>query len=262
MSGSETVDVLNVSIEDRVAVVEINRPPHNFFDLVLITQIAEAYERLDSDDSVRAIVLASAGKSFCAGANLKARLDSGEGQVTDRAGELYVEAVRLFRTAKPVVAAVQGAAVGGGLGLALSADFRITCPQGRFSANFARLGFHQGFGLSATLPRAIGPVQAELMFYTGRRVKGEEAVSLGLAQQCVPLESVRSAAIALAREIATSAPLAVQAIRKTQRGHLADEVAAATDHELAVQTQLRETEDYAEGVRAMHARTEPRFTGR
>jgi enoyl-CoA hydratase/carnithine racemase len=251
---------LGIELKDYVATVEIRRPPLNFFDFDLIRQIAGAYEQLDEDDNCRAIVLCSQGKVFCAGANFAAR-ESGE-EPTDQAGQLYIEAVRMFRTSKPVVAAVQGAAVGGGLGLAVSADFRIACAESRFCANFARLGFHQGFGLSVTLPRLIGPTQAERMFYTGRRVKGDEAVALGLAEQFVDKSEVRSAAIALARECAISAPLAVREIRKTQRGHLADEVRAATDHELSVQTALKESEDFQEGVRAMSDRREPNFQGR
>ena len=88
---------------------------------------------------------------------------------------LYIEGNRLFRTKKPIVAAMHGAAVGGGLGLAMVADFRVTCPEARFCANFTRLGFHPGFGLTVTLPAVIGPTKAALMFYTSRRVPGDEA---------------------------------------------------------------------------------------
>ena len=104
---------------------------------------------------------------------------------------------------------MHGAAVGGGLGLALVADFRVTCQEARFSANFNRLGFHPGFGLTATLPRLVGAQQAALLFYTGRRIPGDEAVRIGLADVLVPQAEVRSAAQALALEIAQSAPLAV-----------------------------------------------------
>src|SRR4029079_13312071 len=139
-----------------------------------------------------------------------------------QAGHLYLEAVRLFRTAKPIVGAIHGAAVGGGLGQALVPDVRVTCPQARFCANFTRLVCHPGFGLTVTLPELIGPSKAALMFHTGRRFTGEEAFAMGLADVLVAQDRVRAAATELATEIAHSAPLAVVATRATLRAGLAD----------------------------------------
>ena len=149
---------LGVTVDNYVATVEIQRPPHNFFDISLIGQIADTYERLDAMDTCRAIVLCAQGKNFCAGANFGAS-DAGNAEDSSSgnlSGELYRQAVRIYRSRTPVVAAVQGAAIGGGLGLAVSADFRVTCPEGRFSANFTKLGFHPGFGLTVALPELIG----------------------------------------------------------------------------------------------------------
>jgi enoyl-CoA hydratase/carnithine racemase len=257
---------IGVETSGFVTLVEIRRPPNNFFDIALIRELAGALEALDGDRSCRAVVLAAQGKAFCAGANF------GDGSTLDREGRrpgeqaqpvahLYVEAVRLFRTRKPIVAAVHGAAVGGGLGLAMVADFRVTCPEARFSANFTRLGFHPGFGLTVTLPDAIGKTNAALMFYTSRRFAGEDAYRMGLAQALVAQDRVRATAHELAAEIAQNAPLGIVATRATLRADLADRVARATEHELREQTSLRNTQDFKEGVKAMAERRVPNFAG-
>jgi enoyl-CoA hydratase/carnithine racemase len=159
-----------------------------------------------------------------------------------------------------VVVAVQGAAIGGGLGLALAGDFRIGSPDSRFSANFARLGFHHGFGLSVTLPRAVGQQRALELLLTGRRIDGTEALRIGL---CDGLDDdPRAGAHALAAEIAASAPLSVRAVRATQRADLVRSFAAAVEHERNEQLQLVDTDDFREGIDASAHRRDPRFTGR
>ncbi len=256
---------IGVEKTGHVAIVEIRRPPNNYFDVALIKEIATAFEELDADADCRALVLAARGKSFCAGANFgDADRDGGELLSGPRPGaaHLYIEGNRLFRTKKPIVAAVHGAAVGGGLGLAMMADFRVTCPEARFCANFTRLGFHPGFGLTVTLTAVIGPTKAAMMFYTSRRVPGDEAHAMGLADLLVPQDQVRTAALSFAAEIAENSPLGLIATRATMRGDLADRVRAATEHELVEQTRLRKTDDFKEGVKAMAERRVPIFNGR
>lgn len=243
--------------DDYVAVIELCKPPNNHFSMEQIGGVADALEVLDGDARCRSVLLVAEGKHFCAGADFSGGRE-GRGYTT---AELYGAATKIFRNTKPIVAAIQGAAIGGGLGLALSADFRYAAPEARMSANFARLGFHQGFGLSATLPPLVGQQVAAELLYTGRRVKGEEAVELGLADKLVPLDQLRSESHAFAREIAISAPLAVQSIRKTLRGDVADKVEAATAHEAVEQAWLQQTSDFAEGTKAMGERREPNFTG-
>lgn len=253
---------IGVEKTGNVALVEIRRPPHNFFDVALIKEIATAFEEIDADPNCRALVLAAQGKSFCAGANFGGD-DSGGGELLSGprpgAAHLYIEGNRLFRTKKPIIAAVQGAAVGGGLGLAMVADFRVTCPEARFCANFTRLGFHPGFGLTVTLPAVIGQTRAAMVFYTSRRVPGDEAHAMGLADLLVPQDQVRTAALSFAAGIAENSPLGLIATRATMRGDLADRVRAATEHELAEQTRLRKTDDFKEGVKAMAERRVPIF---
>jgi len=250
---------IGVSIEGHVGQIEIQRPPHNYFDNALINQIADALEAFDRDATCRAVVLCAQGKSFCAGADFANRPATG---ANESGKHLYKEATRIFRTKKPIVAAVQGAAIGGGLGLALATDFRVTCSEARFSANFNRLGFHPGFSLTYTLPRLVGQQRANLLFYTGRRVTGDEAVAMGMADVLVPLAEVRSAATALAKEIAESAPLAVQSTRETMRRGFADAAERATERELVEQDWSRKTADFKEGVKAWGERRLPNFEGR
>jgi 2-(1,2-epoxy-1,2-dihydrophenyl)acetyl-CoA isomerase len=244
---------------DLVAMVEIGRPPDNYFDVELITSLGDAYAWLDEQAEFRAAVLCSDGKHFCAGADFTGR--SGRPGLGG-AKELYAAAARLFEARTPVVAAVQGAAVGGGLGLACAADFRVASSQARFSANFARLGLHHGFALTVTLPGIIGEQRALDLLLTGRRVGGEEAARIGLADRLADPEGLRAAAQGLAAEIAACAPLAVRSIRETMRGTLADRARAAMDRELAEQDRLRQTADFAEGIRASAQRRPPRFEAR
>jgi enoyl-CoA hydratase/carnithine racemase len=298
--SAETAADVAVTVDgDRVATVELRRPPNNFFDVSLIRSLAAAYEALDAEPGCRVIVLCSAGKHFCAGADFARRSPSRESPAdgpapappADRGNDgsngrgndgsdgsngrgsdgsngrsdeesLYHEAVRLFETRKPVVAAVQGGAIGGGLGLACSADFRVASPESRFTANFARLGFHQGFGLSVTLPAIVGGQHTMDILYRGRRIGGEEAARIGLCDRLAPAANLREAAHELAADIAASAPLAVESIRRTLRGDLGGRVRAVLEREMSEQKRLLRTEDAREGIRAAAERRPPEFAGR
>ena len=251
MSGPE------VTVEqhgDHVAVVCMHRPPNNYFDTALIAEVAETYETLDRSGWCRAIVLASEGRHFCAG------LDFAANAGQDIA-ELYRAALRLFAAPLPVVAAVQGAAIGGGCGLALSADFRVAIPESRFSANFSRLGFHHGFALTVTLPATVGRQAAADLLLTGRRVGGRAALALGLCDRLADDGDVVGAALAYADELAAAGPLAVRSIRATLRRGLVEEARLSMEHECTEQLRLRDSADFAEGVRAAAERREPRFSG-
>ena len=258
--ASEDVDV---TLDGHVAVVEMRRPPNNFIDVDLIAGIATALENLDQEPQCRSIVLAAEGKHFCAGGNLKQRLE------TEARGEKFVaatrhpykEARRLVQTRKPIVAAVHGAAIGAGLGLAVVADFRVTCKEARFAANFTAIGFAPGFGLTYTLPRLIGQQRARWMFLSGCRMPGDEAYAVGLADRLVEQENVRAAALEMAREIAKAGPLAVQTTREMLNVEYISAFRIATERESFAQNWLRETNDYREGVQAGFDRRDPVFTG-
>ena len=243
-----------------VGIVEISRPPHNYFNATLIQDIAKCYDRFAAE-GVRAIVLCAAGKNFCAGADFSQPTGTTLGE---RGNEehIYQQALRLFRCDIPVIAAVQGAAIGGGLGLALSADFRVASPESRFSANFSRLGIHPGFAISVTLPRVVGHQRAARLLYTGVRIGGAEAKEIGLVDILAESTAgIRDAALSFATEIATSAPIAVQSTRKTLRADLLPKLADAVQRELAEQEIHFATADFQEGVKATAERRPPVFSG-
>jgi len=250
--------LIESSLGAHVGTVVLDHPPQNFLDVPLLQALADAVDRLDGDAGCRAIVLASAGRSFSAGADFGAVPDGGD--MID-SGLFYAQAMRLFRGRKPLVAAVQGAAIGAGAGLALACDFRIAGPRARFGFDFNRLGIHPGFGISLTLPRLVGPQHAARLLYAGRRVPAEEALAIGLTDELVPEDEVLPRAQALAAEFALSAPDAVQTTRDTLRQGLAEAVAARSARELAVQRPQFRSRDFAEGVSAAAARRPPIFTG-
>jgi enoyl-CoA hydratase/carnithine racemase len=251
---------VSAKTDGHVAILEIDRPPNNFVSVDLMRALADALNDVDADRELRASVVCSAGKAFCAGADLASPTGVG-GSGMSGINPLYHEAVRLFSVRKPIVMAVQGAAVGAGLGLALVGDFRVAAPEARFVSNFVKLGFHPGFGITHTLPRVVGEQRALLMCLTGRRIKAEEALAWGLVDEVAPLEDLRPAALRLANEIAENAPLAVESTRATFRADLAAAVKTQTDHELIEQTRLRATKDFAEGVRAVNERRPGKFVG-
>lgn len=252
---------LDVQLQGHVAQLLFANPPNNFATVGLLRMLADALERLDREPEVRAIVLASEGKSFCAGADLVSPNGFGA-QGDDPLREFYDQAIRIFACRKPIVAAIQGAAIGAGLGLAVAADFRVAAPEARFSANFTKLGFHPGFGLTCTLPRLIGHQRAAQMFLSAARYTAGEVEGWGLVDRIASPDTLREAALGFAGEIAENAPLALLATRATLRGNLVEQVRTALVQEHREQRLLQPTEDFAEGVRAMAERRPGNFRGR
>lgn len=245
---------VRIDVRDAVAIVVFARPPDNYFDIELLGDLAAALEAADAMPEVRAIVMASDGRSFCAGAAL--------GPAAFDPAPIYAQGSRIFAIRKPIVAAVQGAAIGGGLGLALAADFRVVSDETRLSANFVKVGIHPGFGLTLTLPRLIGKQAANLLLLTGRRIDGKTAMELGAADKLLPAAELRAGAVALAAELAAGAPLAVQATRATMRSDLLDQLPAQLAIEVEHQRILFGSEDFQEGVAAVRERRVGRWRGR
>ena len=250
---------LTYSLNKHTAYIKINRPPNNYFDAALIESIADILDDLDKEIMCRSIILYSEGKNFCAGADFsKSNFIEGQNIYEN----LYKQALRIFKSSKPIIAIIQGAAIGGGLGLALSADFRITCKKARFSANFGKLGFHQGFGISVTLPRIIGNQNAKLLLLTSRRINGEEAFKIGLADVITDKDLLMNKAEELANEINNSGPLGIKAIRSTLNFGLVEEISEVVKKEANIQNKLRNTSDFKEGIESSINRRDANFTGK
>jgi enoyl-CoA hydratase/carnithine racemase len=258
---TDRIGDVHISRDGHIATVTIRKPPVNSVSVELMRDLADALEGLDRDGVTRAVVLATEGKVFCAGADLSGRA-SEVGLDSRTSNPLYEQAVRLYSTELPIVAAIQGAAVGAGLGLALVADFRVAAPEARFAANFTKLGFHPGFGLTHTLPRLIGRQNAAHMFLSGERFDAEAALRMGLVDEISDAASLLPRARALAEAVAENAPLAIRSTRKTLRADLAAGVKTATDHEFVEQQWLMKTEDFKEGVKSVAERRPGNFKGR
>lgn len=261
MSSSPTIDERVVESthdsERHVTTIRFSNGINNFFDITLLGRLVTAIEGATTAGS-RAVVLESAGKHFCAGMNFQ------PDKLVHRDGpHIYDEIVpRIFAQPLPLVAIVDGAAIGGGFGLAMAADFRVATPRARFAANFARIGVSHGFATTLTVPRIVGYQKATEILYTGRRIPGDEAYALGLCDHLVAPEDVSAYAHTLATDIATSSPLAVESIRRTMRAPLLDALPAALAEERREQDRLRATVDFAEGVAAYREKRLPVFLGR
>jgi enoyl-CoA hydratase/carnithine racemase len=244
-----------------VGEIRFSAPPHNFASSLMLCAVADAIDAMDADPAVRCILLTAHGKAFCGGANLAGADEVQGAEGMNEIALFYENAARIMRRRKPMIAVVQGAAIGAGLGLALAADFRIASPLARFSANFVKLGFHPGFAITHTLPRTVGEQRAAWMMLTGNRIKADQALEWGLVDRLVATDDLSAESLAMAQEIACNAPLALLSIRATLTEELGRKVVETMRHEHAQQTMLKGTQDYAEGVAAVFERREARFTG-
>lgn len=255
---------VDVAIDGHVATVTMNRPEAlNAFDPAQMQAVIDAFDELRGDDRVRVAILTGAGeRSFAAGADIKrmAVMSSEEGYAFGRLGHALANAVERFP--RPVIAAVNGFALGGGCEVALACDIRLASENAVFAQPEVSLGIPPGWGGSQRLTRLIGPGLASEMIFTGRRVKADEALRLGLVNAVHPLAELMPAARALAEAIATNSPRAVaqakRLIRLALNGAIDDGLAA----EAKAFGEAFETEDQREGMGAFVEKRSASFTGR
>jgi enoyl-CoA hydratase/carnithine racemase len=250
-----------------VGEITLNRPENrNAMTPDVLAGLAAAVETAKGERALRCVVVTGRGKSFCAGADFRAERDAaGEAEWLaphERSYRTYAPFLSLLELEVPIVAAMQGHAIGGGLGLALVCDLRVANESARYGANFVRLGLHPGMASTYLLPRLMGVPNAVELLLTGRLVDGAEAARRGLVHYAVAEGEVLAKARSLAAEIAGAAPLAVRWTKRTLYEGLAWDPKSAARREALVQSRSFETEDFREGVAALLAKREPRFQGR
>jgi enoyl-CoA hydratase/carnithine racemase len=245
-----------------VVLVALNRPQvANAINTALGEALLAAWTEIAADPLVRAVVLTGEGRAFCAGADLKERNGMSDHAWSDQHLIFEAMARAQLSIAVPVIAAVNGAAMGGGAEMMLACDFAFASPAARFGLPEARLGFIPGLGGPALLTRAIGERAALELLTSGRYIDAEEALRLGLVNRICPAEALLDEALALAGQIAANAPLAVQALKRVVRAGVSMPLDAAMDMELAEYNRLFKTADRREGVASFNDKRPPRFTG-
>ncbi|HZS71527.1 MAG TPA: enoyl-CoA hydratase-related protein [Candidatus Acidoferrum sp.] len=263
----EASSVVLESVCDGIALLVLNRPEKlNALNNELATELNSALERIAANDSVRVVILAGAGRAFCAGGDLAA---IGKGRQAGDAKQLEpllrsgMAAVLKMRTMpQPVIAAINGAAAGAGMNIALAADIRIAAEEAMFGQNFAKAGLFPDFGGTFFLPQLAGPSVAAEMFYTGEMINAQTALRLGIVNRVVPGPQLENEVRALAQKIAQGPPLAIRAVKKTLFADRGEALAEALEAEVQHQLRCYSSEDCLEGILAFFEKRPPRFHGR
>jgi len=256
-------DKVLIAVREGVCTLTLNRPDRlNAIDMEMLEALVAALDAAAVDSATRAIVLAGAGRSFCAGADIGQMVERTPAE-WERIVERYLDPVRRIAALdKPVIARLHGDAVGGGLGLAMACDLRIAAANARFCAPFIKLAL-AGCDMSAGyfLPRLVGLGLATDMMMTGRFVEAEEAGRGGLVNRVVPEAELDTAAAALAQGFARGPAAALAVTKRAIRRSLDRDMAAEFDYEVFVQVQCLQSTDHKEGVAAFLGRRPPRFAG-
>jgi len=257
-------DAVRYESDAAIGVITLDRPDNrNSMTPELLDAFAAASARAKDDASLRCLVVTGTGHCFSAGADFKATLQRTQGGTPqERSYAMYEPFLSLLDIAVPVIGALNGHTIGGGFGLALVCDVRIGAEDAKYGANFVRLGLAPGMAISYLLPRLVGLARASELLFAARLVDGREAAALGILNRAVPAGDVLPTALALAKTIASNAPLAVRATKAAMRRGLELHVREAALAEALAQAETLATDDAREGIAALLAKRDPVFTGR
>lgn len=255
-------DLVLFDRDGHVATVTINRPEKlNAVTVAMGKRIRSLMREVNDDDAIRCLVLKGAGdRAFCVGTDIRGLGDYGDTwQMRNRESDYALD---IYTVRKPVIAAIHGFCIGGGLEMAINADIRIASPSAQFSAGEIKLGWHGGSGMTQFLPRLVGYGKALQMILTGDIVDATEAHRIGLADECVPEQELGARAAALAARIASYSPIAVEMSKHSVRMSMATAPPVGLAVENDSFTYCMTTEDSREGISAFLEKRDPVFRGR
>jgi enoyl-CoA hydratase/carnithine racemase len=257
-------EFVRVEVEDAVATIRLDRPKMNALNARLRDELAEAARTVDTDPAVRAVVLYGGEKVFAAGADIKEMAEMSYAQMAEHCRALQAALNTVARIGAPVVAAITGYALGGGLELALCADFRVAGESAKLGQPEIQLGVIPGAGGTQRLPRLIGPARAKDLVFTGRHVRADEALALGLADKVVPDDEVYAAAGKMAARYAEGPAVALRAAKEAIDAGLETDLATGLEIERLHFAGLFATEDQKTGMRSFveEGPGKARFAGR
>lgn len=264
MSDEGSYEHILFAVEDGVATITLNRPEKmNAYHFALGAELSNAYARCDTDDAVRAVILTGAGKAFCAGADMSGgdkTFDDVEGSQREANSGARVRGLAAYQVRKPVIAAINGHAVGVGLTLAMQCDLRFVARDAKLAFAFVRRGIIPELGSHSILPRVIGFSRAADLLLSGRTFRGEEAAVLGLASEALATEDVVPRALEWARDVAVNAAPASVAIAKRLLWEGVTETPRETmAKEKPLLAWVGKQVDAAEGVRSFLERRPPEW---
>ncbi len=250
--------------KDKIGQITLNRPENrNHMDHEVLPAFKEVIEQVKSNRDLRCLIITGSGSSFCAGADLKSSFQDKEDVfMHELLMGVYKPFLEVGDLEIPTIAAMNGHAIGGGLGLSLMCDIRVANKTAKYGANFARLGLHSGMAISYILPRLVGLPKANELLFTGRIITGEDAAAIGLVNYAVNQSDVLDKALTLSEEIADSAPVAVRMMKRSIYRGLCWNSVKAAEVEALCQARTFETEDAKEGITALLEGRKPDFYGR